>query len=558
MQNFENLGLKAEIAAALSSFGFAEPTPIQTLSIPVLLERHDAYISSATGTGKTFAFLAALLSTIDHNSAAIQALIIAPTHDLGAQLYRETEKLIQASGLPFKVAQAFGNIAMPRQMDRLARKPHVIVGSIGRIRDLATAGKINLGSCAWTVLDEADRLFEKEAIGLTSELLDALPAGCHRILVSATIPDRTIDRSARWFRSPVRLILDSTEALKTSIEHWCFHAASRSKLDFLRRFEAAARPERCLLFASSNATIFTITKKLEHLGFPAGVLKSDKQSEERRNVIADFAAGRIRWLITTDLGARGLDVPDISHVVSYDLPEEPTVYVHRAGRTGRAGQHGISICLADLVELKRASRIAVRYGFTFMCKILEAGSVHDIEPENFFALAEEEESARKHVRLEASRKPDNTNNRGRNTKPVGQFSAYAGGNKGSPPINPYPASRAPFRPADRFGGRLAANPPAKPPMRPPGQNAGARGPSTPDQPTQPAEHQGSSAGRSSWKRKRPLPRNDKGQQPTGDPGERRTTPIPASDQQSSAEGGGRSRSGRRRGPRKSDPAQKAD
>ena len=413
MQEFRILGLRDEVAVALVSFGFEGPTEIQSIAIPVLMDRKDAHISSATGSGKTFAFLGPVLSTIDSSVADIQAIIVAPTHDLSAQLFRETERLVAASGLPFKVVQAIGSIPLHRQMERLSTKPQIIIGSVGRMRDLALSGKINLGTCSWAILDEADRLFENEAIDLTGELLSALPDTCARVLVSATIPERTAERASRWFRSPVKLALDSAEALKTSIEHWCFHASSRSKLEFLRRFEASVKPERCLLFASTNASVFTIAKKLEYLGFAADVLKSDKNGDERRTAVADFASGKVRWLITTDLGARGLDVPDISHVISFDLPEEPSIYVHRAGRTGRAGKHGISVCLADLVELKRASRIAVRYGFTFMCKILESGSVHDIEPENFFALAEEEESSRKNVRLEAVRKPEAGRNRGR-------------------------------------------------------------------------------------------------------------------------------------------------
>ncbi len=413
MQEFKILGLRDEVAVAFASYGFEGPTEIQSLAIPVLMDRKDAHISSATGSGKTFAFLGPMLSTMDPAVATIQAIIVAPTHDLSAQLFRETERLVEASGLPFKVVQAIGSIPLHRQLERLSIKPQIVIGSAGRMRDLALSGKMNLDTCTWAILDEADRLFENEAIDLTGELLSALPEGCTRVLVSATIPERTAERASRWFRSPVKVALDSAEALKTSIEHWCFHASSRSKLDYLRRFEASVKPERCLLFASTNASIFTIAKKLEYLGFEAEVLKSDKNGDERRTAVADFASGKVRWLITTDLGARGLDVPDISHVISFDLPEEPSIYVHRAGRTGRAGKHGVSVCLADLVELKRASRIAVRYGFTFMCKILESGSVHDIEPENFFALAEEEESSRKNVRLEAVRKPEPGRNRGR-------------------------------------------------------------------------------------------------------------------------------------------------
>lgn len=406
MQEFTDLGLSDAMVQAFAALGFETPTDIQKLAMPAINRRQDAYISSATGTGKTFAYAAPVLDAIDCSARIVQAVVITPTHDLAAQIHRELARLASAANLAVRVEVALGSIPLRRQLDRLAEKPHVIVGSAGRIRDLALSGDLDLSGCLWAILDEADRLFENEAIDITTELLDALPQGCARVLVSATLPKRTVDRSAAWFREPVQLSIDSSEALRTTIEHWCFHSPSRSKLDFLRRFESSVKPERCLLFASSNAAIFTIQKRLDFLGFPAVVLKSDKDGTDRKNALEEFSSGAARWLITTDLGARGLDLPDVSHVISFDLPEEPTVYVHRAGRTGRAGKHGISVALTDLVELKRASKIAVKYGFTFVCKILDSGIVHDIEPENFFALAEEEESARKDVKLEGSKRPD--------------------------------------------------------------------------------------------------------------------------------------------------------
>ncbi|TFG85190.1 MAG: DEAD/DEAH box helicase, partial [Spirochaetales bacterium] len=222
--------------------------------------------------------------------------------------------------------------------------------------------------------------------------------------------------------------------------------SSRNKIDFLRRFESAVHPERCLLFASSNAAIFTIVKKLEHLGFPMAVLKSDREGAERRSALEAFGSGEARWLVTTDLGARGLDLQDVSHVISFDLPEETSIYVHRAGRTGRAGKRGVSVALADLVELRRASKIAVRYGFPFVCKILDSGIVHDIEPENFFAIAEEDEAARKNVKLEAAKRPE-----GRRNSPIGS-SRQRSPRPSSSPAASHDDSRWPARPGNAARG----------------------------------------------------------------------------------------------------------
>jgi len=392
MHSFLSMGLHPEIARALVSFGFSKPTEIQSLSAQAILDGKDAYISSATGSGKTFAYLAPILSSIDPEDNQVAALILAPTHDLAAQLFRETRKLIDASGLPFRATQALGSIPLQRQKDQLKTKPQIIIGSAGRLRDLVDGRFLDIRNCKYLVMDEGDRLFEKEVIDISTDLLKRLPDSCSRIMVSATIADKIVNKTASWFRSPEKLFLDSTTALRSSIEHWCFHAPSRKKIDFLRRFEVAVKPTRCLLFVSSNAMLHNVAEKLTHFGIEAAVLKSTQAGNERKSAVNCFAEGEVRWLLTTDLGARGLDIPDISHVISFDLPEEPSIYVHRAGRTGRADHHGISVALTDLVELKRASNIAVRYQFPFICKILDSGHVHDIEPENFFALAEEAES----------------------------------------------------------------------------------------------------------------------------------------------------------------------
>lgn len=401
MHAFTSIGLRDDIARAMAALGFTEPTEIQAKAAGPILSGASLFLSSATGTGKTFAYMAPVFSTIDAGSNELSAVFVAPTHDLAAQLYREAERLAAAAGSGLRVAQALGSMPLKRQLERLADKPQVVIGSAGRIRDLIAQRELDARALRYIVLDEGDRLFEKEAIDITASLLDSLPDACARLIVSATIADRTVERSKRWFSGAERLALDSAEALRGSIEHWCFHASPRDKTDFVRRFEAAVRPSRCLIFASSNAALFNLARKMEHYGIDFELLKSDKSGNERRDAVGRFASGQVRWLLTTDLGARGLDIADVSHVMSFDLPEEPSIYVHRAGRTGRAGKSGISIAVADLVELKRASKIAVRYGFPFMCKILEAGRAHDIEPENFFAIAEEEEAARTNVKLEA-------------------------------------------------------------------------------------------------------------------------------------------------------------
>lgn len=425
MDEFTQLGIREDLVRALSSFGFENPTEIQRQTVPALLNRADAFISSATGTGKTFGYLVPLLQLLPTGVREPFALIVTPTHELAVQVEKELKKLIAAAGISADCVLLIGSAQARRQAEELRRGGAFVIGTPGRVRDLARARELDLSGLSFLVLDEADRLFEKETLPETSDILDGVPESCCRVLVSATLPDRVREKAASWFRNPAVLVLDNSEALRESIDHWVFHASSRKKIDFLRRFEAAVKPSRCLVFASSNAQIFNILRKLEYLGFPAAELRAQGEKEKRKEALEDFKAGRIRYLVTSDLGARGMDVKGIDYVLCMDLPEEPTVYMHRAGRTGRAGERGISVLVADLFELRRASKVAVRYGFSFQCRILESGEVHEIDPENFFALAEEEEADRAvKPPLEAKRFSDVEGRRGRPRK--GPMPAQAG------------------------------------------------------------------------------------------------------------------------------------
>jgi superfamily II DNA/RNA helicase len=426
MEEFQSLGIREDLARALASFGFEGPTEIQRRTVPALLAGQDAFVSSSTGTGKTFGYLVPLLQLAPGETRKPFALIVAPTHELAVQVEKELDRLAAAAGIRTQTVLLIGSAQARRQAERLRKGGSFVIGTPGRVRDLAAARELDLSGLSFLVLDEADRLFEKEALAETSDILDGLPEACCRVLVSATLPDRVRDKAAPWFRSPEALVLDNSEVLRENIDHWVFHSSSRRKIDFLRRFEAAVRPKRCLVFASSNAQIFNILRKLEYLEFPAAELRSQGDKERRKLALDDFREGRVRYLVTSDLGARGMDVKGIDYVLCMDLPEEPTVYMHRAGRTGRAGERGVSVLVADIVELKRASKVAVRYGFSFQCRILEGGEVHEIDPENFFALAEEEEADRAvKPPLEAKRFSDMDGRRSR-VRPVPSAGAPAG------------------------------------------------------------------------------------------------------------------------------------
>ena len=366
MDSFESLGLAEPLAAALSSFGFAAPTRIQALAAPLLLARRDAFLESETGTGKTFAYLApafqVLLSGIGtgRRSGEPGMLIITPTQELAVQIGREADKLAAAAGLLLRTVVLLGGTPLDKQAAKLRERPDIVVGTLGRLVDLISVGKLKLASLRFLVLDEADRLFAPETEERALGLIKSTPDECARILVSATLPEK-MRRAARPFlRDAVEPQAESDSVLSGNIEHWCFYCDGRKRLDFVRKFEAAVRPERCLVFMSAAARVELATERLASIGLPVAAIHGGMEKEDRRVAIDRFASGEVRYLLTSDLGARGLDIPAVSHIISLDLPDEPTVYTHRAGRTGRAGAKGVSIVLADGVELKRASKVATK------------------------------------------------------------------------------------------------------------------------------------------------------------------------------------------------------
>lgn len=396
MDTFTRLGLAQPLASALASFGFSGPTSVQAEAIPLLLARKDTLIESETGTGKTFAYLAPslqLVSTLERRKGGEPGVLIAaPTQELAVQIGREAQRLIEAAHLPLRIAVLLGGTPIEKQAVKLKDKPDIVVGTLGRLADLVSLRILKTSSLKLLILDEVDRQFAPESEKLVHTILSSLPSSCARVLVSATIPERVRRAAQTYLRNPISVSSAPEGVLSGDIEHWCFYCDSRKRLDFVRRFEAAVKPERCLLFLSTASRIEKASAVLAAFGLPIAAIHSGLDKESRRVALERFTQGKTRYLLTSDLGARGLDIPGISHVISLDLPEEPTIYIHRAGRTGRAGARGISIALADGVELARASKIAVRCGFTFRCKVLEGGEVLEPTTEEFFRLAEEREA----------------------------------------------------------------------------------------------------------------------------------------------------------------------
>jgi superfamily II DNA/RNA helicase len=270
----------------------------------------------------------------------------------------------------------------------------VVVGTCARMLDLATTGSLPFDRCDAAIFDEIDRLMAKETREQLERLVSMAPGDSLKVFVSATIGERTRE----WIeaRCPDAVLCDpgAEGILNDAIEHWAFFEEGRKKVQFLRSFLAAANPDRCLVFFSRSEQAAEAAEKLAHHGLAAAALHSKADQDARKAAIQAFKEGKVKILVTSDLAARGLDFPGVTHVISADLPDDADIYVHRAGRTGRAGALGFSIIAADLVELQRASRIAVKKKFSFHCMELAGGRMRDKDPEAFFVEAEATEVER--------------------------------------------------------------------------------------------------------------------------------------------------------------------
>ena len=387
MSDFSSLGVDARIVSAAGELGFASPTEVQIEAIPLLLARRSTSIQSETGTGKTLAYLIPIFQAILSDSRDPDetnwplAIVVCPTQELAVQVARQATALASASALISAGVQCLamlGGTHFSHQREALKVHPQIITGTPGRLADLVNLRYIDIHRAAYMVLDEADRLFAKEYIDPLEFLLAKTARRSVRVMASATIADKTRRKAEAWLPNPEIVEVRDEGVLARAIEHWVFYAEHRKKIDLLKKVISAVQPKRCLIFASETYRVQRIEERLVAAGLRCASIVSRMEKQSRYSAIEQFRKGSAQFLVTTDLAARGLDIADISHVISLDLLEDTEAYIHRAGRTGRAGKHGTSIVIADRLELERASKVAVKHHFVFRTKWLEYGQV--IEP----------------------------------------------------------------------------------------------------------------------------------------------------------------------------------
>jgi ATP-dependent RNA helicase RhlE len=355
--SFAHLSLHPSLLRAISEDGYLEPTPIQKAAIPLVLSGKDLMATAQTGTGKTAAFALPMLHLLhgrkDRKSQRLRALILAPTRELALQV----EESFRRYGryLRLRTAVVIGGAAFEPQIKALRKNPDILVATPGRLLDLFEQGYIRLDEVEMLVLDEADRMLDMGFIPDVYRILSEISTDRQTMLFSATIPLEIAELAAQMLREPARIDVAPPAALADNIEQRVLFVEQGNKHNVITGLLKRENIGRALIFTRTKRRADRLSEQLSSEGIPADAIHSSKTQGARQRALEAFDRGRIKVLVGTDIVARGIDVDGISHVINYDLPDDPESYVHRVGRTARAGAAGValSLCYPNEVAMVR-------------------------------------------------------------------------------------------------------------------------------------------------------------------------------------------------------------
>jgi len=343
---FESFGLDPRLLQGVKEMGFRETFPIQAEALAPLLKGRDLIGQAQTGSGKTLAYALPMLQRIEPHSRAIQGLVLVPTRELALQVTNEFERL--ARHLPSRTMPVYGGASMRGQIEQLQRGyAKIVVATPGRLLDHLKRRTIDLHSTRFVVIDEADRMLDMGFIDDVKSILENVPRGHQTALFSATMPDPVVKLSQRYLSNPLRVFVDSDEISVESLRQSYISTEEHTKFPVLLSILKAEKMQGALVFVSTKIRAAHLAEALTKNHVNAEALHGDMSQSQRNFVSQAFRQGRIDVLVATDVAARGLDISWVSHVINYDMPEEPTMYFHRVGRTARAGEKGTSISLVS-------------------------------------------------------------------------------------------------------------------------------------------------------------------------------------------------------------------
>ena len=378
--SFNELNINNSIVVGLEKQNITIPTGIQETVIPFALENKDIIAEAHTGTGKTLAFLIPIFEKINVEKREMQAIILAPTHELVVQIESQIKLLSTNSGINVTSLSIMGESNIEKQIKKLKEvKPHIIVGSPGRILDLIKKKKITAHTIKTIVLDEADNLLSKNKPVIIKDIIKSTMKDRQLMFFSASINKETLNLAKTLVKEVEIIKIENKSEINPRIEHICILGSLRDRFENLRKLLAAEQPKRAIVFVNNNTELRQINEKLQYHKVKSTAIYGNASKEERQRALDSFRRGKCNVLVSSDLSARGLDIPEVSHIISLDFPVNPNEYLHRAGRTARGDNSGVSVCLITNKDIEILQSYEKAFGIEFTVKKLYGGKLMDME-----------------------------------------------------------------------------------------------------------------------------------------------------------------------------------
>ncbi len=355
MTTFADLGLSESTLEALEDVGYEKPSPIQEQAIPPMLEGRDVIGQAQTGSGKTAAFGLPIIEYIDPTEPEVQALVLTPTRELCIQVTQALRTYARRKGAD--VVAVFGGAPIRTQQAQLKAGGHIVVGTVGRVLDLIGRHSLVLDSCRFVVLDEADEMLDLGFLEDVEKILRLTPNSRQTALFSATMPPPIRNLADNYLYDPEHVKVQNATMTVDSVEQFQLTVKTADKADKLVEVLEAERPDQAIVFARTKIRTDQLYKKMKDRGFNVKALHGDMSQGSRDGVMLGFKGGRVPILVATDVAARGLDISTVTHVINFDVPRSPDIYVHRIGRTGRVGRAGRAITFVEPKQEKELEAI---------------------------------------------------------------------------------------------------------------------------------------------------------------------------------------------------------
>ncbi|MGG0737042.1 DEAD/DEAH box helicase [Niallia taxi] len=359
--SFENYQLSDEIKRALSVLKYENPTEVQNKVIPLALEDHDLVVKSQTGSGKTASFGIPICEMVKWEEKKPQALILTPTRELAAQVREDMTNIGRFKRI--KAMAVYGKEPFAKQKEELKQKTHVVVGTPGRVMDHIERGTLVLDEIKYLVIDETDEMLNMGFIDEVEAIMEELPTNRVTMVFSATLPKDVEGLCHKYMKDPVNIEIASNEVTTSTIDHYKIEVKQEEKLSLLKDVTVIENPDSCIIFCNTKEHVDTVFSELERANYSCEKIHGGLEQEDRFAVMDGFKMGNFRYLVATDVAARGIDVDNVTLVVNYDIPMERESYVHRSGRTGRAGKKGKAISFTTPYEGKFLKAIQNYIGF---------------------------------------------------------------------------------------------------------------------------------------------------------------------------------------------------